>query len=514
MALSMVDAHGLPSSRMKRPSGDGKHPRLNSDLGEDAFTSAEEDQDGAAGFQEIRRKRLRERFRTAPSSFSSHNAGTTRPSSHSYVYLEAILDQRLQDFAVARKLHAAGVGFLAISSKGRSQILVKFATKTEATAFANNATLLQSLNCTAKVSDPLADSITGLIRGVDPDMSEEEMKTELSRATHYTLLKVTRIHKAMEYNGKVPTTTVLLQFKGTVLPSSVAMYFVSRKVELYVPKPTICYNCQLYGHIAKQCKSTSPICGFCAGPHNSKDCDKNRETETPTCANCQGNHFANSAQCPIMQQIHKLRFQNTLKTTYFQTPPKIGSTSEFPTMSEPTTAADPPETSSDSVQQPPYTLTRRSQTISTRKFSDALTNRYCTDQQKYEQRKNRYQSMLKKSARPQPPQPCHTSPPQSERQQTAQKKSAPDVAQPPHEFAIDLKTLITQFFTDQRALAFLLTLLKTIVISLPQGDQLETVNIAQLQEQLRAMCENNTLLTELNPLDQQTVDIDMQNGAQ
>ena len=44
-----------------------------------------------------------------------------------------------------------------------------------------------------------------------------------------------------------------------------------------------CYNCHNFGHIAKDCSLEAPLCGFCAGPHSSKNCTTKT---TLCCSNC------------------------------------------------------------------------------------------------------------------------------------------------------------------------------------------------------------------------------------
>lgn len=59
-----------------------------------------------------------------------------------------------------------------------------------------------------------------------------------------------------------------------------------------------CFNCQKYGHIGTQCKTTT-ACGYCAQEHSSRDCpSKNERTESRKCAVCHGKHEAWSQQCP------------------------------------------------------------------------------------------------------------------------------------------------------------------------------------------------------------------------
>lgn len=43
---------------------------------------------------------------------------------------------------------------------------------------------------------------------------------------------------------------------------------------------TRCYNCQQYGHAAKSCKNTAPVCGHCSEEgHSIKECTKKNDSK-------------------------------------------------------------------------------------------------------------------------------------------------------------------------------------------------------------------------------------------
>jgi hypothetical protein len=63
-----------------------------------------------------------------------------------------------------------------------------------------------------------------------------------------------------------------------------------------------CFQCQKYGHIGTQCKTTE-TCGYCAQGHRSGDCpSKTGQATLRKCANCQGAHEAWSQQCPTRRE--------------------------------------------------------------------------------------------------------------------------------------------------------------------------------------------------------------------
>ncbi|KAJ7032657.1 hypothetical protein C8F04DRAFT_1261740 [Mycena alexandri] len=76
----------------------------------------------------------------------------------------------------------------------------------------------------------------------------------------------------------------------------------------YEEPPTVCYNCQQYGHTQHQCRQPSPIYARCTGPHCSSSCPtsstkcapgKRCEHFSPRCANCQGKHPSFHKECPV-----------------------------------------------------------------------------------------------------------------------------------------------------------------------------------------------------------------------
>ena len=60
-----------------------------------------------------------------------------------------------------------------------------------------------------------------------------------------------------------------------------------------------CYNCQNFGHSAKNCKAKIK-CVICGEGHSHKECP-NREKQ-PKCANCKGPHVANYKGCPAYKK--------------------------------------------------------------------------------------------------------------------------------------------------------------------------------------------------------------------
>lgn len=270
-------------------------------------------------------------------------------------------------------------------------MLVKVANMADANRIINHPKVLDELKCKASLSVPQAAN-RGLIRGVPLDFTEEEIREEiLGNAANVPVTKAVRVCYKDENKQMQPSMSVILEFQGTVLPRRIYFSDVSRQVELYVNKPRVCYKCQQFGHIAKECKSRKFYCRNCAEAHDSRQCTK---TDTQLCINCGGAHSPHSLDCPIMQRKFSERLELALKDCKFQPRPNIRSTEEFPqhlaTHQEETT---PPETEMTEKKARP--LPKKVQRNKVRQFSEVLAARNRPDDLQIELRKQRYKAQHK-----------------------------------------------------------------------------------------------------------------------
>ena len=89
-------------------------------------------------------------------------------------------------------------------------------------------------------------------------------------------------------NGVIkPTNTYVLTFNTPILPKKIKVAFLSVDVEVYIPNPLRCYQCQVFGHHEDYCMK-KPTCGNCGGERHCND-DRNCKN-TAKCVNCNGNH--------------------------------------------------------------------------------------------------------------------------------------------------------------------------------------------------------------------------------
>lgn len=131
-----------------------------------------------------------------------------------------------------------------------------------------------------------------------------------------SLLNNPQIHSAQRHQNKRKenTKTVVITFIGKLLPNTLLFNNIKYTVYNYIPNPIRCYNCQIFGHLAHNCKR-KPVCAKCSGGHKTSDCTDTKRK----CSNCLGDHSAAYKNCPKYQQVHKniqQKIENTEHRSY------------------------------------------------------------------------------------------------------------------------------------------------------------------------------------------------------
>ncbi|KAL0878506.1 hypothetical protein ABMA27_003600 [Loxostege sticticalis] len=184
-----------------------------------------------------------------------------------------------------------------VKKVARNKISVEFSSSSAANNFINND-LLPLHKYTASIPTYNVTRI-GLIKGIPPDWSMEELAENLTVPIGCgILLKARRLNRKQVVDNKatwIPTQSVVVTFKGQVLPERVFCCHTSIPVETY-QLPTIqCMNCCRFGHVKAQCRS-QPRCFRCAQSHSAEGC--NVQEDKASCINCSGPHFALNKSCP------------------------------------------------------------------------------------------------------------------------------------------------------------------------------------------------------------------------
>ena len=116
----------------------------------------------------------------------------------------------------------------------------------------------------------------------------------------------------MRKNGElVPTSTLFLTFDSPEFLKEIKVGYLRVKVELFVPNPLKCFNCNRFGlaiqtldarqQSVSDVQKRSKHDGECDGP--------------PTCPICSGPHAASAKNCPVWQtekEIQRVRVEKRI----------------------------------------------------------------------------------------------------------------------------------------------------------------------------------------------------------
>ena len=157
--------------------------------------------------------------------------------------------------------------------------------------------------------EDLKDKLTGArINGLDSETALETCLANLTFTRRNTVIKTGEDRKRIYKDGKPvieETNTVQLVYYGESLPQELRFDGLGwRNVEPYAFKVQHCWRCLGYTHLGRDCKSISCHCGYCGGPHSTKDCDK--KGEKPMCHYCKKDHPVWSKDCPRRKQEQEL----------------------------------------------------------------------------------------------------------------------------------------------------------------------------------------------------------------
>lgn len=151
------------------------------------------------------------------------------------------------------------------------------------------------------------DGKIGVITGVPLSVNMEELKKNIKGAK---ILSVQRMKTKRDGVVK-DSETVSIEFEEESVPKKVFLGFMSYPVRMFVPKPMRCFNCQRFGHTAKNCKRQKR-CARCGGDHDYGLCGSGI---SPKCCNCGGAHNVAFSGCEVMRRetnIQKIRVEKRI----------------------------------------------------------------------------------------------------------------------------------------------------------------------------------------------------------
>lgn len=153
----------------------------------------------------------------------------------------------------------------------------------------------------------------------------EELKTQ-------GVIDLTRLKKRV---GKdlINSDSILFTFKTTSPPEYLKIGYLRVRVRLYIPQPMRCYNCNKFGHSAKECK-VEQICRNCIELKTT-----NHECKQIVCSNCYSiEHAAWEKICPkykeewdiqTIKTRQKIPYAEARKIYLINRPPMVESLGEI-----------------------------------------------------------------------------------------------------------------------------------------------------------------------------------------
>ena len=172
----------------------------------------------------------------------------------------------------------------------------------------------------------------GVISPVELDDDIGIIQTAIE--TQYNVANISRLNRK-NHNGEwVPSGTLKIVFEEEQLPQNLKIGYSFYKVRPFVNEPLRCFRCQRLGHTALGCNARTR-CLLCGGDHLKDQC----RTVHEKCANCSGNHRANSKLCSIYKTACDIEQEKALKQTSHEEARRsvirrnIGSPSTFPRLS-------------------------------------------------------------------------------------------------------------------------------------------------------------------------------------
>ena len=157
------------------------------------------------------------------------------------------------------------------------------------------------------------NSSKGIIRNPILRAETEENILEYLKPQGVTHVKRFTIRKN---NERINTNTLLLTFNSVTTPKTLKIFYQIIQVELYVPNPLRCFNCQKFGHHENNCPadlgSVCEKCGTGNHDHLASQCKKPAK-----CVNCGENHMSRSSDCDVWKKEKEvMKIKVTQRLTY------------------------------------------------------------------------------------------------------------------------------------------------------------------------------------------------------
>jgi len=278
------------------------------------FVLMDDSLDSSDYYQEPPGKAQRLKRKASLSNNVAQSAGESVPSVEIHpVVLQCSLDRTLKSFnpiVIDRCLQKCIGDYDACLPRHNGNLLVKCKSPHQLKPLLNTSTLSDgtvSISILSSLLQPMGAK--GVIYNVLLDITVQEIQVCLQ-----SLVKFVKIFKLWRdtTNEYFDSQTVLLHFASSQLPKAVKIGYLNFRVREFIPKPTHCYKCNRFGHVAKNCIGKDK-CSKCSGDHSSQHCT----SATTQCPNCNGERKAGDRQCPkYRRESEVLRIKTTSKVSY------------------------------------------------------------------------------------------------------------------------------------------------------------------------------------------------------
>lgn len=164
----------------------------------------------------------------------------------------------------------------------------------------------------------------GIVKDVPTNLSIEELLDCCRVQGDVVINKMERLN-FYDNTNKIskPSTSLKIEFRSSTLPTEMILFYVRKKIEHFIPKPTLCRKCLRYGHVDKICRSSVRACNNCCvemdHPFNpSCECVHCKRGCVVMCKSCKCNeHNSFAAICPFMKKQYEIKKTMIIKNVEF-----------------------------------------------------------------------------------------------------------------------------------------------------------------------------------------------------
>lgn len=175
----------------------------------------------------------------------------------------------------------------------RNRIRVTFNVFKEANKCINNITLNKLELIKTYIPNQFIKT-TVFVHDIPDDLTKEDLMQNSSvRGQNIEITGIERMKYFDREKREIKNSkNIKIHFRGTKLPDEVVIFYVLKKVNIFIPKPTMCRKCLRYGHVEAICKSPNYSCVNCAE-------ETHKYNSTCTCNHCKKTCSSKCSHCKV-----------------------------------------------------------------------------------------------------------------------------------------------------------------------------------------------------------------------